>query len=245
MALPVPADVRGDTLTDNQRATWAKQAGFPDNQIATAVAVSIAENRSGAIDAVGGPNPNGTYDYGMWQINEGAHLGLFERFPRWWSVENANMAKAVWDGAGGSWNPWTTFRTGAYKAYMARGEKAAKEAPAGGTGQTDPNEEWDIPGISDQIDALTAVAEVLRGIGNAVKTAAGSLWKTGQWAANPNNWERVALVVAGGGLLIVGTTLLLKPVVQPIAQQAAKLAGPASGGSAGKASAAASTSAKG
>lgn len=245
MALPVPAEFRGQKITDIQRATWAKQAGFPDNVIAEAVAVSIAENQSGAIDAVGGPNPDGSYDYGIWQINEKWHPALFVRYPQWWSVSNATMAKEVWSQAGSSFSPWSTWKQGKHKAYLSRGEAAAKAAPWGGSGQSDPQTEWDIPGVSDTVDAIAAVAETLRGIGNAIKTAAGAVFKTGVWAGNPNNWERVALVVAGGGLLIVGTTLLLKPIVQPIAKEAAKLAGPASGGSAGKGTAPASTSAKG
>lgn len=249
MALPVPAEFRGQTLTDIQRATWAKQAGFPDNVIAEAVAVSIAENRSGKIDAVGGPNPDGSYDYGMWQINEKWHPALFQRYPQWWSVSNATMAKEVWAQAGNSFRPWTTWKNGDHKSYMARGEAAAKAAPWGGTGSSEPQTEWEVPGISDTVDAIAAVAETLRGIGNGIKAAAGAVFKTGVWAANPNNWERVALVVAGGGLLIVGTTLLLKPIVKPIANEALKLAGPASGGKsagkAGKGSAPASTSTKG
>lgn len=247
MALPVPADVRGQKITDSQRATWARQGGFPENVIAEAVAVSIAENQSGDVGAIGGPNPDGSYDYGIWQINEKWHPDLFQRFPQWWSVANASMAKEVWAQAGNSFEPWSTWKAGKHKAYLSRGEAAAKSA-GGNTSQSDPNTEWDIPGISDTIDAIAAVAETLRGIGNGIKAAAGAVFKTGVWAANPNNWERVALVVAGGGLLIVGTTLLLKPLVQPIAKEAAKLAGPASGGSAGKSaakSAPASTSAKG
>ena len=233
MPLPVPAEFRGQTLTDNQRATWAKQAGFPADQIATAVAISIAENRSGKIDAIGGPNlVDGSYDYGMWQINDKAHPGLFERFPQWWSVQNANMTKAVWDDAGGSWRPWTTFTSGTYSAYMDRGRKAAEEAPWGGVGQSDPVT------VFDTTSAITAAAEVLRGLANAVKSVAGGTFKVGAWMADPDNWQRVALVVAGGGLLIVGTTILLRPITKPLAQEAVKLAGPAAGGASAAKSAA-------
>lgn len=245
MALPVPSEFRGQKLTDIQRATWAKQGGFPDNVIAEAVAVSIAENHSGDIGAIGGPNPDGSYDYGMWQINEKWHPELFVRFPQWWSVSNASMAKEVWAQAGNSFSPWSTWKHGDHKAYMGRGEAAAKASPWGGTGSSDPNTEWNIPGVTDTVDAIAAVAETLRGIGNAIKTGAGVVFKASVWGANPNNWERVALVVAGGGLLIVGTTLLLKPILQPVAKEALKLAGPAGGAAGGKAASKASTSTKG
>lgn len=231
MPLPVPAEFQGQTLTDQQRATWAKQAGFPDDQIATAVAVSIAENRSGKIDAIGGPNFDGSRDYGMWQINASAHPGLFERYPQWWSVQNANMAKAVFDEAGGSWRPWSTFNSGIYATYMDRGRKAAAESPWGGTGQSEPIE------VFDTGSAITAAAEVLRGLANALKSIAGGSFKVGAWVANPDNWERVALVVAGGGLLIVGTTILLRPITKPLAQEAMKLAGPAAAGGGAKSAA--------
>jgi len=49
-------------------ADWLKQAGWPNNLIPTMVAIGGAESRW-RIDAVGGPNGDGTYDYGWLQIN--------------------------------------------------------------------------------------------------------------------------------------------------------------------------------
>lgn len=228
MPLPAPAEVRGQKLTDAQRANWARQAGFSEALIPTAVAISIAENDTGAVDRVSIlPNSDGSRDYGMWQINDKAHADLFARFPQWWSVQNANMARAVYDEAGQSWRPWTTYKTGAYKAHMARGEAAAKAA--GPTAQAPYEEQWDIPVVTDTVDAIAAVAETLRGIGNGIKSAAGAVFKAGAWAAKPESWQRVALVVAGGGLLIVGMTLVLKPITKKGADMALSLAGPAGG----------------
>ena len=54
-------------LNEFQIAGYALAAGFPPNEIATATAVALAE--SGGDTNATNHNTNGSYDYGIWQIN--------------------------------------------------------------------------------------------------------------------------------------------------------------------------------
>lgn len=216
MAKTAPNDVRGVRLSDAQIAGWAKSAGFPDDQIATAVAVALAES-SGRIDAVGGPNYNGSYDYGVWQINESAHPEKFQQWPDWWSVTNANMAFAVWSAAGRRWTPWSVYNSQAYLLYMPRGTAVA-DAPPAGTNKSPYSEKLDIPGVPDAAaNAIGDTTAALVGIGNAMKTLAAGSFKAGQWIAQPGNWIRVAQVGVGVVLLGVALNVVIRPTVMKVA----------------------------
>lgn len=93
-------------------ANLAAQAGFPASQASIAAAVAMAES-SGNPNAIGDSGNS----YGLWQINLPAH-------PEFAGVDlldpqtNANAAFRVWQAAGGSFSPWTTYRTGAFQQYL-------------------------------------------------------------------------------------------------------------------------------
>lgn len=95
------------------------QAGFPKLDVATttspaglyrrrtAWAKAMAES-GGYYDIIGGPNPNGSYDYGLFQINEDVHrAGLGE--DNWAKildpVYNASLAYQ-WSKQGANWGTW-------------------------------------------------------------------------------------------------------------------------------------------
>lgn len=90
----------------------ALKHGFPDPNLAAAVA--MAES-GGNATAVGDVQYGGSI--GLWQINLPAHPEYDSK-----SLEdpdyNANAAFAISKG-GTNWQPWTTYRTGAYKPYYA------------------------------------------------------------------------------------------------------------------------------
>lgn len=101
-------------------ANLAAQAGFPSSQIPFAVAVAMAES-SGNPNAynpeTAAGNPAGQGSFGLWQINLAAHpefagLNLFD------PQTNANAAYHLWQAAGGSFTPWTTYKSGAYEAFL-------------------------------------------------------------------------------------------------------------------------------
>lgn len=217
MANSAPTETRGVRLSDAQIAGLAKSAGFPDNQIATAVAVALAES-SGRIDAVGGPNFNGSYDYGLWQINESAHPEKFRQWPNWWTATNASMAFAVWSEAGKRWTPWSVFNSGAYLMYMPRGTAAAgNPASPGGAGAAG---DWkdNIPLVpGGLVDVFETGAEPLVALGNALKTIAASTYKATAWISDSANWVRVAQVGIGVLLLGVALNVVIRPVVTEVA----------------------------
>lgn len=102
-------------------AAAAKLAGFADADLATIVAISGQET-SGNAWVIGGPNYNGTFDYGSWQINtvhQIKHPEWFETTTAGWNwanhADNARMAFAVYTEAGRSFKPWVSFTTGRIK----------------------------------------------------------------------------------------------------------------------------------
>jgi hypothetical protein len=100
-------------------AAAALLAGFTRSELSTIVGISGQET-SGNVWAVGGPNPNGSYDYGAWQINMKAHQ---PKHPEWFNgmglnwcsyVDNARMARVIYLEAGSSFRPWYGYTTGRY-----------------------------------------------------------------------------------------------------------------------------------
>lgn len=215
MASPVPAEFKGHRLSDEEIAGWAKGAGFPDSELATAVAVALAES-GGRVDAIGGPNFDGSFDYGVWQINESAHRDKFNHSSlgaegQWWSVANAQMAVMVWREAGGRWTPWSAYNSGAYRLFLARGEKAAGNPH--------------IPTINDPsaVKEINVLGESITQMGNAVKAIAAAVVKAGGWLSESENWTRVAQVGIGAGLLIAAITVVIRPAVEQVAGPVAGL----------------------
>jgi len=181
-------------LTDSMRAQLAVTVGFPATEIARAVAVSIAEDGSGD-PTVEHRNVNGSIDYGLWQINSihGFPVSQLKE-----PLGNAQAAKKVWDQAGGSWKPWSTFMSGAYLAFMPRGQAAAKDN-----------------GGATTLPAPGAGPNPVDGIVNFFK-----------FISDSHNWIRVAYFVAGLVLLIIGLFKLtgdnkLSPVTKAVAKTAA------------------------
>jgi len=110
-------------------ARLARAAGFPDSQVAVAVAVAFAE--SAGYPTATNHNTNGSIDFGRWQINS-VHGALLTTGSWCVPADNAAMAHTVWTRAGGSWTPWTTYNSGSYIAHLSVANQAAAEigAPA-------------------------------------------------------------------------------------------------------------------
>lgn len=108
-------------LSAAQIAQLASNAGFQGSDLATAVAIALAEsNPSGNTDSynpetAAGAAP-GQGSYGLWQIflamhPEFAGENLYD------PQTNANAAFTVYDAAGG-FAPWATFTGGKYQSYL-------------------------------------------------------------------------------------------------------------------------------
>lgn len=155
-------------ISDRAIALVADGAGFDDKNLATAIAVALAES-GGNRDAISPTN-----DYGLWQINKKAHPQLFTKYQWNKEVDNAKMAKQVWDGAG--WSAWSAYKNGSYLRYKSRAEKVAKEYIT--------NRPDDLPNPLDPLNtAITSVNNIV------------------SFITDPNNWIRVGYFI--GGLLLL------------------------------------------
>jgi cell wall-associated NlpC family hydrolase len=115
----------------SQVAQMARNAGFPESAVATAVAISQAES-SGRADAVNNANRNGTSDYGLMQINS-VHSDLLNKYNWKDPQQNMDMAYQIYKSAGGSFTPWSTYNSGVYQNYMTMGRQASSAViPASG-----------------------------------------------------------------------------------------------------------------
>jgi len=89
----------------------AERAGFPDPDLAAAVAMAESGGKSDAVNST--PRE---LSVGLWQINLKAHpkydLKILKIARR-----NAQAAFEISKG-GTDWTPWSTFTSGAYKRYL-------------------------------------------------------------------------------------------------------------------------------
>lgn len=107
-------------LNISQLLALASAAGFQGDDLATAVAVALAE--SGGNPQAYNPEkaaraPEGMGSFGLWQIYKNAHPefageNLFD------PQTNAAAAFAIYQAAGSSFGPWSTFKNGAYSARL-------------------------------------------------------------------------------------------------------------------------------
>lgn len=117
------------TLSDSQIAALARDAGFPDSAIPTAVAIARAES-GGNPSAVSPTNSNGTKDYGLFQINS-VHFGDLKINVAEAGVipinatlalnpgANTGAAYALWKRRGG-FGDWVTYNNGKYKQFLPK-----------------------------------------------------------------------------------------------------------------------------
>jgi hypothetical protein len=174
------------TLSGPQLTQLALQAGFPQADAPTASAVGLAES-SGRTDAISPTN-----DYGVMQINRSAHPELFQQYIWNDPAQNMKMAFIVYQQAGNSFRPWSTFKSGRYRLFLgqtgsANGGGVLTGAGAGGALGTTIA---DTPAASP-LDT-TAVTNFIEA------------------ASDPLFWTRVAMFVGGVVLFFVGLHGLLK-----------------------------------
>ena len=212
-----------------QIAGFAKAAGFPDNEIATATAVALAE--SGGDAAATNKNTNGSYDYGLWQINT-VHGALLNQGDKFNPLDNAKMALTVWRGAGGKWTPWSVYKSGVYRAQILKGSAGAAKpempsntwqpplvSPEGEPLPYDPNAEGlAIPGQTDPlgqgIAMLSGLIDTIKNLNDMVTSTVTTLFSGGFWL-------RIGAFVVGALLVAVSIMKLtgaekMVPMVIPV-----------------------------
>lgn len=116
--LRIPKD--GARFTLEELRAFAAELGFPDPALAAAVAMA----ESGGFASALGDNGKSV---GLWQINTPSHPS-YDAQSLLEPSYNGQAALSI-SKQGSDWNPWTTFRTGAYQRYMPPAV-AAGPAPA-------------------------------------------------------------------------------------------------------------------
>jgi hypothetical protein len=110
------APVPGGPLSVPQIAVYAANAGFEGNDLLTAIAIALAES-GGDPGAVGDLNITRGGSVGLWQINLRWH-------PQYTAQAlmdpqtNADAAFQIFQAAGDSFSPWSTFKSGAYRSHL-------------------------------------------------------------------------------------------------------------------------------
>lgn len=192
-------------LTPQQVAGYAKAAGFPASEIATATAVAFAE--SGGNPSASHRNTNGSTDYGLWQINT-IHGSLLNQGDRNNPMDNAKMAYTVWQRAGGKWSPWATYNSQRYRTYLPQATLAAgnptpattgptPQSPAG-TGATAEGGAT-APAATDPAAAQSA--GILDTLGSLAQSF-GAIPKIIGTLLSGGLWLRVGAFIAGGILIM-------------------------------------------
>lgn len=101
-------------LQPSDIASFAQNAGFAGDDLQIAISIALAES-SGNPCAIGDLTLG--VSVGLWQVNLKAH-------PEYQSVNlmdpqtNANAAFAIYNSAGKTFSPWSTYKSGAYQAYL-------------------------------------------------------------------------------------------------------------------------------
>jgi hypothetical protein len=123
-----PAPAGGTVYSKRQLMSLAASVGFPDPNMAAAIALAESSGRANATNR----NTDGSIDRGLWEINS-IHGPLSVLDPR----RNAESAYKISSG-GRNWNPWVTYQNGAYKQYLGGGGrlKYAGAFEAGGMFRT-------------------------------------------------------------------------------------------------------------
>lgn len=107
-------------LTAQDIALLAKRAGFVASDIATAVAVALAEsggNPHAYNPETAAGTPEGMGSYGLWQIYRKVHPE-FASYDLLDPAQNAAAAYLVYQAAHYSFSPWSTFNNERYVAFL-------------------------------------------------------------------------------------------------------------------------------
>jgi hypothetical protein len=182
-------------------------AGFTGQDIKIGTAVALAE--SGGDTRVTHKNHDGSTDVGLMQDNS-VHAGEagsprdLAGFIKWAQDphNNAVLAHSIWAAAGGSWAPWVTYTTGAYKKHLGQDKLITTKGTASGA-------------ISGAVDAALSPLDALGSIAAAL--------------FDPSTYLRVGKGALGGAFLVLGTGALVfiianKAAATPVGKTATKAA---------------------
>ena len=192
---------------------YQKSGVAKDKALAMKMAAIAAAESSCDPKAKGGPNSNGTYDHGLWQINDGAWPDLVKGKDIYSPIYNAYAAGIVYKKQGLS--AWSTYGGENYRKNL----EAVRSLMVG--------QSWDELGSSKDYlkfisSGVSAVPDVARGSDAAnpvdsIGKAIGSVWDLTPVA----NFFKMQIAVVGVFalamlLIVLGLYLLVKPALPPI-----------------------------
>lgn len=96
-------------MTKSEIQSLAEMVGFPDSNLAAAIA--LAES-AGDPEAIG----DGGFSFGLWQIFTKVHP-QYTKAELFDPLKNAHAAFHISE-RGTNWRPWSAFRNGKYKAFL-------------------------------------------------------------------------------------------------------------------------------
>ncbi|MEV5536650.1 transglycosylase SLT domain-containing protein [Saccharopolyspora shandongensis] len=191
------------TLTDQQIAEHAANAGFTGEDLRIAVAVALAESRGnpGAIGDVSLQNEVYGPSVGLWQIrsvNPG-HGNAFDQRHRNEAANadpatNARNAYAIQQAHG--WDQWSTYTGGQYREFLGRARDAVRQgrarnsASSGASASNPGGFRAEVPKFFD------AVAKLVEGTRNPLLNTSQALR---HGAASQNAFGRVQASAAAAG----------------------------------------------
>ncbi|SRR6266852_6283942 len=114
-------------LSPSQVMGYAMKTGLTNAQATIATAIAMAES-GGDTNAINPGHPGDPeYSVGLWQINIRAHPEYsIARLKD--PQQNATAMFAISSG-GTNWNPWGTYTSGAYRAFLSRATALAPTTP--------------------------------------------------------------------------------------------------------------------
>lgn len=218
-------------LKPYQVAAAALLGGFPPSEVPTAVAVAKGESSYNTTS-------RNSCCSGLWQIHRTAHADKIRAAGGESAltdpVVNASIAYQIWREAGGwctrgrppNCNPWQAYGMSnagmSWQAKMAEGARAYAEVQqrqargeslqsmvGSAAAAADPAGLPNLPGPGDLLDAAGAIAGAAKAMiefGNRV----------GAWITDPYNWVRVAEVIGGGLLVVVGLRIAFGAQIQQV-----------------------------
>lgn len=160
----------------------------------------VAECESGGDAGIVHQNTNGTTDTGLWQINS-VHT---RDHPSWtvaWLKVPANNAAAMktlydssrgvehWKASMGCWLPKISSNALGSTLRDPLGVLGAAVSDPGGV----------VSGVADALNPLDDIAALAEPFVEFVG-----------WLTDPNTWKRAALVIAGGGIVLVGVAVVAR-----------------------------------
>lgn len=164
-------------------ALWDQAGGLPS---AAPVAAAIAMAESSGVTTViantayprragyHAPSPGAQKEYsvGLWQINLLAHPQYTEA-QMLDPAKNAAAAIAI-SGNGSDFGPWSTYTSGAYKAFLISTQAAASLGAAKGAAAGKPKVTAAVVGRDGTVDAATAIPASVTGALQGAWHAAGT-----------------------------------------------------------------------